>query len=75
MIISTILVNLFSESIKQTIFYIFNILNKSVQPQDKPKEDPTESDYDDPQLDDMSEPDVTLRQYSLRERKTINYKV
>jgi len=75
MIISTILVNLFSESIKQTIFYIFNLLNKSVQPQDKSKEDPTESDYDDPQLDDMSEPDVTLRQYSLRERKTINYKV
>jgi hypothetical protein len=75
MIISTILVNLFSESIKQTIFYIFNLLNKSVQPQDKSKEDLTESDYDDPQLDDMSEPDVTLRQYSLRERKTINYKV
>jgi hypothetical protein len=75
MIISTILVNLFSESIKQTIFYIFNFINKSAQPQDKSKEDPTESDYDDPQLHDMSETDLTPHQYSLRERKTINYKV
>ena len=67
--------NIFSESIKQTVFYIFNLLNKSVQHQDKSKEDPTESEHDDPQLDDMSESDVILREYSLRERKTINYKV
>ena len=74
MIITTILVNVFSESIKQTIFFIFNLLSKSVT-QDKPKVDFTESDYDDPQLQDESESDVTPRQYSLRERKPINYKV
>ena len=61
MIVTTILMNVFSESIKQTIFYIFNLLNKS-ETQDKPKVDLTESDYDDPQLDDMSEPYVTLHQ-------------
>ena len=74
MIITTILVNVFSESIKQTIFYIFNLLSKS-ETQDKPKVDFTESDYVDPQLQDESEPDVTPHQYSLRERKLINYKV
>jgi len=75
MIATTILMNVFSESIKQTIFYIFNLLSKSVQPQDKPKEDPIESGYDDPQLDDVSEADLTPHQYSLRERKAVNYKV
>jgi len=75
MIITTILVNVFSESVKQTIFYIFNLLSNSGQPQDKAKVDFTESDYDDPQLQDDSESDVTPHQYSLRERKPINYKV
>ena len=36
MIITTILVNVFSESVKQTIFYIFNLLSKS-ETEDKPK--------------------------------------
>lgn len=74
MIVTTILMNVFSESIKQTIFFIFNLLSKS-ETQDKPKVDFTESDYDDPQVQDESESNVTPHQYSLRERKLINYKV
>ena len=75
MIITTILVNVFSESVKQTIFYIFNLLSSSGHPEYKPKVDFTESDYDDPQLQDDLELDVTSHQYSLRERKPVNYKV
>ena len=67
--------NVFSESIKDTIFYLFDLLTKSAT-EDRSKVDLAESSYDDPQIqDDMSETDVTPRQYSLRERKPVNYKV
>ena len=67
--------NVFSESIKQTIFYLFNLLSKSGT-EDRSKVNIMDSSYDDPQVqDDMSEPDVTPRQYFLRERKSVNYKV
>ena len=75
MVITTVLMNVFSESIKQTIFYLFNLLSKSGT-EDRSKVNIMDSSYDDPQVqDDMSEPDVTPRQYFLRERKSVNYKV
>jgi hypothetical protein len=75
MVITTVLMNVFSESIKQTIFYLFNLLSKSGT-EDRSKVNIMDSSYDDPQVqDDMSEPDVTPRQYFLRERKPVNYKV
>ena len=78
MISTTIIVNLFSQSVKQAIFYMFNLLQKSEDTKDKPvKFIDSEMGVGDPQAQDdsMHEPDVTLRQYSLRERKPVNYKV
>lgn len=79
MISTTILVNLFSQSVKQAIFYMFNLLQKSDNTKDKSASFiDSEMGVGDPQVQDndtMSESDTTLRQYSLRERKPVNYKV
>jgi len=81
MIITTfVLVKLFSESVKQVIFCMFNLLQNADAAENKNKSisyidselgiDDSESDYKlEPQ------PESSLHQYSLRERKAINYKV
>jgi hypothetical protein len=78
MMVTTIVMNVFAESIKDTIFYLFNLLSRSAA-DDKSNIDTTlESNYDDPQVQDdetTSDPHQNGRQYSLRERKSINYKV
>ena len=78
MISTTILVNLFSQSVKQAIFYLFNLLQRSENTKDKSVSFIDSEMGDDPQIQDndaMSEPDMSVRQYSLRERKAVNYKV
>ena len=78
MISTTILVNLFSHSIKQAIFYMFNLLQKSEGKDDKTMKFIDSELGDDPQIQDndaMSDSETSLRQYSLRERKPVNYKV
>ena len=78
MITTTILVNLFSQTVKQAIFYMFNLLQQSATKDDKNMNlIDSEMAVGDPEVHDndrLSEPD-TLRQYSLRERKPVNYKV
>jgi hypothetical protein len=79
MITTTILVNLFSQSMKQAIFYMFNLLQQSATKDDKSmKFIDSEMGVGDPEVhenDTLSESDTTVRQYSLRERKPVNYKV
>jgi len=78
MITTTILVNLFSQTIKQAIFYMFNLLQKSEVRDDKTIHLIDSELGDDPQIHDndaMSDSETSVRQYSLRERKSINYKV
>ena len=81
MITTTILVKLFSESVKQAIFYMFNLLQKSEGTDNKDKSMSlidSEMGVGDPEVhenDTVSESDTTVRQYSLRERKPVNYKV
>jgi len=79
MITTTILVNLFSQSMKQAIFYMFNLLQQSETKDDKKMSlIDSEMGVGDPEVHDndtLSESDTTVRQYSLRERKPVNYKV
>ena len=79
MITTTILVNLFSQSMKQAIFYMFNLLQQSVTKDDKSmKFIDSEMGVGDPEVhenDTLSDSDTSVRQYSLRERKPVNYKV
>lgn len=68
--------NIVSASIKQTIFYLFNLLNRSeVKPLSKMSEfycDDPEVQEETIELDADIEP--TENKYSLRERKPVNYK-
>lgn len=72
--------NIFSESIKETIFYVFSLLRRSEGFQDLSKQptdvtDMAESDSSKVEADIVPEADILPRQYSLRERKPVNYKV
>jgi len=75
MIATNILMNIVSASIKQTIFYVFNLLNRSqVKPLSK-----SQFHYDDPEVQEETielDADIepTENKYSLRERKPVNYK-
>jgi hypothetical protein len=72
--------NVFSESIKETIFYVFSLLRRSEGFQDLSKQaadmtDMAESDTSKvEEVDIVPEADILPRQYSLRERKPVNYK-
>lgn len=78
--VTAILMNIFSESIKETIFYVFSLLRRSEGFQDLSKQptdvtDMAESDSSKVEADIVPEADILPRQYSLRERKPVNYKV
>ena len=77
--VTAILMNIFSESIKETIFYVFSLLRRSEGFQDLSKQptdvtDMAESDSSKVEADIVPEADILPRQYSLRERKPVNYK-
>lgn len=79
MITTSILVNIFSETIKQTIFYVFNLLNDMSKKADTDFHD-IEIQHD---IEETIQPDSNLNynygevdcKYFLRERKAINYKI
>ena len=76
--VTTIVMNVFAESIKETIFYLFNLLSRSAADDKSNIDTSSETNYDDPQAQDdetTSDPDQNARHYSLRERKSVNYKV
>jgi hypothetical protein len=75
--VTTILMNVFSESIKETIFYVFSLLRRSEGFQDVPSEPVAIIESDDSKVqepDTVPEVDIVPRQYSLRERKPVNYR-
>jgi hypothetical protein len=75
--VTAILMNIFSESIKDTIFYVFSLLSRSEGFQDVPSEPVAIIESDDSKVkepDTMPEADIVPRQYSLRERKPVNYR-
>ena len=75
--VTAILMNIFSESIKETIFYVFSLLSRSEGFQDVPSEPVGIIESDDSKVqepDTVAESDTVPRQYSLRERKPVNYR-
>ena len=78
MITTFVLVKLFSESVKQVIFYMFNLLQNADGAENKNKSISyidSELEIDDSDYNLEPQPESSVHQYSLRERKMINYKV